>query len=550
MATEYSYRIRSRQRKLRRKRRIIIASVCAAVLAVLITVVCIICFRPGKKDPGTADSITTDIDIDKDEKIKDGVSIQSVSVGGRTYDEALQEVSDYVDSLSSKELVVEVNGDNETTTLGKLGLSCDVQKYVKEAFEADENETVNLQFSLDDEKVAKFVKNKCADHNVKAKNAGLKRKNGEFTVTKSKTGKQVDEAATAELIMSTVASSAASSYSINISAVVNETEPDYTSEDMAKCDDVLGKFSTTFRESETKRSHNLRNAVGFIDGSIIYPGDTFSVADTIYPLSTDNGYEEAPSYADGEVVESLGGGVCQVSTTLYNAVLRAELQIVERSPHSMVVTYVEPSMDAAIAGDYKDLKFSNNTDTPVYIQGYCSGGVLTFTIYGDETRPSERTISFESVKVETIQPGKDIVTEDKSQPEGYQKVTQQAHVGYIANLYKIIYENGVEQSREKVNYSRYNAEPRHVIVGKKKSEDDDSDKDKDKDSDKDKDKDKDKGKNKDKNKNTTAAPDNNEAKATAAPAVETPAEEPQVTVTEAPAAETAPPPQAEGGEAQ
>lgn len=525
MATEYSYRKRSRQRKLQRRRRLIILSVCVAILVALIAVICTVRSKSGKEYADNKENAVTENEIKDDERIEDGVFVQAVSAGGKSYSEAMSAVSDYVETLMLKELIVDVNGSTASTTLGKLGLTCDVDKYVREAFELEENGTVTMQFGLDAAKVDKFVKNKCSDFNIAPKNAGLKRKNGEFTVIGAKTGRQVDEAATASLIISTVASSAANASSLNISAVIKDVEPEYTSEDMKKCNDVLGKFSTNFSEGETKRSHNLRNAVSFIDGSVIYPGDTFSVADTIYPLSADNGYEEAPSYADGEVVESLGGGVCQVSTTLYNAVLRAELEIVERSPHSMVVTYVEPSMDAAIAGDYKDLKFANNTDTPVYVQGVVSGGVITFTIYGNETRSSERTISFESVKVETINPGKDIVTKDKTQPEGYEKVTQQAHVGYVANLYKIIYENGVEQSREKVNYSRYNAEPRHVIIGTKKVEDK---KNKNEDTKENKNSDK-----KNKNKNSAAEteapqpenPDNTAEQATEAPAA--PVEEPE-----------------------
>lgn len=82
--------------------------------------------------------------------------------------------------------------------------------------------------------------------------------------------------------------------------------------------------------------------------------------------------------------------MCQVATTLYNAVIRAELDIVQRYNHSMIVSYVKPSDDAAIAGTYKDLKFKNNLDNPVYIEGYCSGGVITFNVYGVETRPANR----------------------------------------------------------------------------------------------------------------------------------------------------------------
>ena len=105
------------------------------------------------------------------------------------------------------------------------------------------------------------------------------------------------------------------------------------------------------------------------------------------------------------MVDSLGGGICQVSTTLYNAGLRAELEVVERSNHAMSVTYVEPADDAAIAGTYKDLKFKNTLDEPVYIEGVTSGKQVTFTIYGQETRPANRTLTFESVTLSTTEPG-------------------------------------------------------------------------------------------------------------------------------------------------
>ena len=157
--------------------------------------------------------------------------------------------------------------------------------------------------------------------------------------------------------------------------------------------------------------------------------------------------------------------------------LRAELKVTDRSPHSMMVTYVKPAMDAAIAGDYKDMKFVNNLELPVYIAGSASGGVLTFSIYGKETRASNRTVEYLSKVTNTIAPGKDIVTKDPNQPESYEKVTQSAHTGYEADLYKIVYVDGVEQSREKVNHSRYKAEPRHVIVGTQKEEEEEEDKD-------------------------------------------------------------------------
>lgn len=117
----------------------------------------------------------------------------------------------------------------------------------------------------------------------------------------------------------------------------------------------------------------MTNGCRLIDGTLLYPGDEFSTYETVAPFSEANGYYMAGSYLNGKVVDSIGGGICQVSTTLYNAVLLAELDVTMRYNHSMVVSYVDPSADAAIAeSSGKDFKFVNNTDYPIYIEGTVS----------------------------------------------------------------------------------------------------------------------------------------------------------------------------------
>mgnify|MGYP000223016074 CR=1 FL=1 len=156
--------------------------------------------------------------------------------------------------------------------------------------------------------------------------------------------------------------------------------------------------------------------------------------------------------------------MCQVATTLYNAVIRAELDIVQRYNHSMIVSYVEPSDDAAIAGTYKDLRFKNNLDNPVYIEGYCSGGIITFNVYGVETRPANREISFRS---ETLSE-EDPVTQfnfDAGQPVGYFNTEQSAHKGVTARLWKTVTVDGTVQSDEVFNNSKYKSSPKIVTVG-------------------------------------------------------------------------------------
>ena len=172
----------------------------------------------------------------------------------------------------------------------------------------------------------------------------------------------------------------------------------------------------------------------------------------------------AGSYLNGKTVESLGGGICQVSSTLYNAVLMAELEVVERSPHSMLVSYVQESADAAIAGTYKDFKFKNNSDAPIYIEGYTtSDKQVVFTIYGQETRPANRKITYTN-KIISTTPAVTQLIADGAQGIGYRMV-ESGHNGCKAELYKNVYIDGKLQSSERVNKSSYMVSNRCVYYG-------------------------------------------------------------------------------------
>ena len=242
-------------------------------------------------------------------------------------------------------------------------------------------------------------------------------------------------------------------------------EPKGSAEELAQVTDVLGSFTTSYKTSGSSRSANVANGCSLINGTTLYPGEEFSTYKTVSPFSVANGYYMAGSYVSGKVVDSLGGGICQVSTTLYNAVLLSELEVTERYNHSMIVGYVDPSADAAIAeSSGKDFKFVNNTDYPIYIEGYTHDKQITFNIYGKETRDAGHSVRYESEVLETITPPADQIYADAGQPIGY-IVTESAHIGYKARLWKITMENGVEVSREQVNSSTYKMVPRSATVG-------------------------------------------------------------------------------------
>ena len=170
---------------------------------------------------------------------------------------------------------------------------------------------------------------------------------------------------------------------------------------------------------------------------------------------------------NASIAGAFGGGICQVSTTLYNAVLRAELKVTERSNHSMTVHYVPLSADAAISGTDKDLKFTNNLDHPVYIQGVAGGSSITFTIYGKEYRAKNRKVEYESETVSTRGPSEKVI-KDNTMEEGKRVVESSGRTGYTARLWKVVYIDGKETKRTQVNSSSYMSTPSVVRVGTKK----------------------------------------------------------------------------------
>ncbi len=183
-----------------------------------------------------------------------------------------------------------------------------------------------------------------------------------------------------------------------------------------KCNTVIGAFATTYTGAGTGRAQNIKTGAEHLHAKAILPGEEFSVAEALLPFTEENGYAAGGTYIDGQLSESIGGGVCQLSTTLYNALLQTRLEITERYPHSMPVGYIPLGQDAAIAGDYKDLKFRNITNAPVLLLCEANGEEVKVTLYGCE-EAKRGGVSFESVVTEE--------TEEKVTVEVYRTETEE-----------------------------------------------------------------------------------------------------------------------------
>jgi len=222
---------------------------------------------------------------------------------------------------------------------------------------------------------------------------------------------------------------------------------------------------TNASSSSSNRLTNIRRSLELINGICLEPGETFSFNQVVGERTEARGFKVATAYFSGEVTEQVGGGICQVSTTLFNAVVKADLKINERHPHSLTVSYVDLGKDAAVDWGNKDLRFTNNTQDKIYICCYLTDDKrIRFGVFG-KLLPNGESITIEGVQTGVV----DYETEYQvnfTMASGAQNVVQKGKNGYTATAYKIRWDaNGNQISRDELCKSRYQATKQIIEYG-------------------------------------------------------------------------------------
>lgn len=412
--------------------------------------------------------------------VRQGIYIDGVDVSGATKEEATSLVEQRVEQNKDYKIHLKVGDEFVTVSGEELGIywkNTDliaqalnygkegniVQRYKKVKQLKENSASLSVKYGVDEDALHKVISDYCASLNKNPVNPTLIRVDGNFSVEDGKNGMTLNEEESYQLLKNFVENEwKGGDATLDLSYVT--TEPAHKKEELTGVVDVLGSSSTDYSSSSSSRKQNIQTGASKVNGKVIYPGEQFSFTQAVVPFNAENGYATAPSYESGEVVDSYGGGICQVSTTLYLALLRSEVQIDERHSHSMLVSYVKPSMDATIAEGSKDFVFTNTTGNPIYLESYTDGSTIGFNVYGVEYRDRQnREVSFESVTTDTEEP----TTQLKAAPEesaGTITLESAAHEGREAELYKIVTVNG-QESREKVNSSSYIMKPNVYKVG-------------------------------------------------------------------------------------
>ncbi len=424
--------------------------------------------------------------------IPEGVKIEQFDVGGLSVAQAREVVNEYVDSLKTIQVVFQTSDGSVSTTLGNLGLYWSNEEILEETqgsfstgslisqYKAGkdlENNNIELdvQTAVDLDVLTAYMLQEMPALETTPVDAQIQLVNGAFQITEGVNGISIDYNETFSQALLQISDEAESGDDqIVIDVVCTETEPYVTSDVFEGMGDVLGSWTTNYSSSTVDRATNVELGGMSFDGLVILPGEQVSALAVMGPVTAAAGYKPAPTYTVEGTGNEIGGGVCQVSSTLYNAVLRAELQVDYRSPHSKLVTYVEPSMDAMVYwASNADFRFTNNTGHAIYIAASAGNGELTFTIYGVENHTADRQVVYTSeILQESYSDPLYVVIEDPTldvwNPTDASAnasstlfvIDVYPHPLLISQLRKTVTENGIVISDEIMegSYKKYKAE--------------------------------------------------------------------------------------------
>ena len=332
-----------------------------------------------------------------------GTYIDGVYVGGMTHPAAVSAVrSSKISSLKQKELVICAGEHVYTFTYPEFNFIDKLQSVVRSVRRAGEYSSHTVVYLNGAEAVARAICSRVGRAPAEP-SAIFNAEGAPFTYSEGREGILCDSRALLRDI----------SRSINGSfeRVTLRTRPvpfGGSMEEVRRVTARLASFATLFDSSNRPRSFNIALACGKINGISILPGETFSFNDTVGPRTAENGFKTAKIISGGKFVEGVGGGVCQVSTTLYNAALLAGMRVTESHPHSLQVSYVKPGADAMVNYYFADLRFVNDTKNPVYLETSANGSSLTVRFYGE---PMREKYVFESDIVGRTEP-KEVVEKD------------------------------------------------------------------------------------------------------------------------------------------
>lgn len=397
-----------------------------------------------------------------------GIKIQDIDVSGKTKEEAKAIIiKDINNSVNKFSLEIKTPQKSYSMSSDKLNVKYDVDKTIDEAMNYGKNENMfkkykliynskekkyDIKINYDFDKLKQLVKIIQNDVDKNAVDAVLSFSNGSFSSTQDTKGKKLDVDKLEKQAEAEINKNLYSKTSID--APINSVEATVTKAKLDTINAKVSTFSTDYSGSSAERSNNIALATKTISGTVVMPGGEFSFNGKLGKRTAAKGYMSAPVIVGNKVDSDFGGGICQVSTTLYNAVIRADVRNNSRVHHTLPSHYIGLGMDATVDYDSgTDYKFKNTLSYPVYIEGSTANGAITFNIYSNSSLNS-KTYNLSNDVYATIEPTTQYV-DDASLAQGQTVQDQSASTGYKVRVYFDTYQNGTLLSHEKITDDYY-----------------------------------------------------------------------------------------------
>lgn len=414
-----------------------------------------------------------------EDKIFEGVYISNVNVGGMSANNAVKLLEEkFNKNVTDKKIVISYENQKYTIDYKKLKAHYDIESAVNKAFSygkngniiektlnrfkiKNSNYNINLEFTADTSTVSSYIKKISKDINMDPVDAKISY-NGSFHITSDVPGRKVNETKLKGLIEDAVNPD---NKEEKVEVPVDKVEASVKGDMLSKINAKISSFSTKFSTADSNRAGNIRIAAETINGTIVMPGGIYSMNKALGPRVKSKGYTEAPVIINGTHVPGLAGGICQATTTVYNAALLANFQIISRKPHQLKVGYVPAGRDATISGDAIDMKFKNTNKYPIYIQTIVSSGNIRVNIYGANEHPGQ-SVEITSEVYEKV-PATTQYINDETLEVGKQVVDEKSSTGYKSRTYRKVYENGQLVKTELISKDYYKPVNGKIRVGTK-----------------------------------------------------------------------------------
>lgn len=413
------------------------------------------------------------------DEIYSGVTVGDIPVGGLSVRAAQQKIlgifkertgkspiiliyQDQSWPVSSEDIELNIDAVDLANQAYNVGRTGNIFNRLQERFLViNHGHFLPLIVNYNQDKLTAIINTIAKSINREPRNASLKQSGSEISIIPEVTGRKVDVAKT----IADITSQLNNHISFTAKITVNEAMPLIVPQDFADIDGVIATYTTQFDPSNDNRVQNIILAAQNINNILVHPGEVLSFNTSVGPRLAEYGYKEAPAFISGKLVPDWGGGVCQVTSTLYNAVLLADMEIVERTSHYRPPGYVPLGRDATVADNLLDFKFKNNSPYNIYISSELAKGSITINIYG-KRGTDKADIQILATNKRVLEPNT-IIKQDPAIELGREVIEVEGQSGFQITTYRIKKMNGQEVSREFLATDEFPPEDRVLRVGTK-----------------------------------------------------------------------------------